>query len=65
MSETLNPPRKDRQIKRTQSIQVIPETLAARLVTMQALAALMLAARADPPLKPNQPNQRKAVPRTT
>jgi hypothetical protein len=36
----------------TQSIQVNPPTLAAKLVTMQADAARKFAARADPPLKP-------------
>jgi hypothetical protein len=37
---------------RTQSIQVSPPTLAAKLVTIQASAALRFAANADPPLKP-------------
>ena len=36
----------------TQSIQVNPPTLAAKLVTIHASAALRFAANADPPLKP-------------
>ena len=38
--------------KNTQSIQVSPPTLAAKLVTMHACAARRFAARADPPLNP-------------
>lgn len=49
----------------TQSIQVRPPTEAARLVTMHAWTARKLAPRADPPLNPNHPNQRRTVPRTT
>jgi len=43
---------------------VIPPTQAARLVTTAAMTALMLAERAEPALKPNQPTQRKTVPMT-
>lgn len=42
--------------------QVKPPTDALRFVTMQAETARRLAERADPPLNPNHPNQRRTVP---
>lgn len=43
---------------------VIPPTDAAVLVATQVITALKFAPLADPPLNPNQPNQRHTVPRT-
>jgi hypothetical protein len=46
-------------------IHVNPPVHPARFVTKNAIVALRFAPRADPALKPNQPNQRKAVPSMT
>ena len=43
--------------------QVMAANMAVMLVFQQAMTARRLAPKADPPLKPNQPNQRKTVPR--
>ncbi len=42
--------------------QVNPPTQAAKWVTMQADTGRRLAPSTEPPLKPNQPTQRKTVP---
>lgn len=46
-------------------IQVIPPTLADKLETYTAFIALLLIAVSLPPLNPNQPSHKKAVPRKT
>lgn len=46
-------------------IQVRPPMEAARLVTTEAWTERKFIAPADPPLKPNHPNQRSVVPMTT
>jgi len=43
--------------------QVIPANMAVRLLFQQAMTARRLAPKAEPPLKPNQPNHRKTVPK--
>jgi hypothetical protein len=49
---------------RSRKSQVNPPTDAAVFVAMQVMTALKFAPFAEPPLKPNHPNQRQAVPRT-
>src|SRR5690606_2366742 len=46
------------------SIQVVAAAAAEVLVATKALAAMPFAARAEPALKPNQPNQSRAAPIT-
>ncbi|VVB63808.1 Uncharacterised protein [uncultured archaeon] len=46
------------------SIHVVAAAAAAVLVVTKALAATPFAARAEPALKPNQPNQSRAAPMT-
>ena len=47
------------------AVQVHMATEAAMSVLTKAWAAMPLAASAEPPLKPNQPNQKSPVPRPT
>ena len=46
------------------NIQVSPDMAADRFVLMQAIEANPFADKLDPPLKPNHPNQSKAVPKS-
>src|SRR5512146_2009242 len=46
------------------SIHVVAAAAAAVLVVTKALAAIPLAAKAEPALNPNHPNQRRAAPIT-
>src|SRR5512137_2150563 len=50
--------------RQERSIQVVAAAAAEVLVVTKALAAMPLAARADPALKPNHPNQSRAAPMT-
>jgi len=43
--------------------QVIAANIAVKLLFQQAITARRLAPKAEPPLNPSQPNQRKTVPR--
>jgi hypothetical protein len=47
------------------AIQVSPPMAAATLVTIDAWTERRFMATSEPPLKPNQPNQIKVVPRIT
>src|SRR5512137_1869077 len=50
--------------RQERSIQVVAAAAAEMLVATKALAAMPLAARAEPALNPNQPNQSRAAPMT-
>src|SRR3989338_7625683 len=54
-----------RRCNQLKIIQTVAAAAAAVLVTTKALTARPLAARAEPPLKPNQPNQSSTAPMTT
>jgi hypothetical protein len=54
------------RLKRQSSkTQVMAANIAVKHVFQQAITALRFAPKADPPLKPNQPNQRMIVPSVT
>lgn len=57
---TMDHLRARRQSRRT---QVMAANMAVRLLFQHAMTARRLAPKAEPPLKPNQPNHRKTVPR--
>ena len=57
---TMDHLRARRQSRRT---QVMAANMAVRLLFQQAMTARRLAPKAEPPLKPSQPNHRKTVPR--
>lgn len=56
---TMDHLRARRQSSKTQEIAA---NMAVRLLFQQAMTARRLAPKADPPLNPNHPNQRKTVP---
>jgi hypothetical protein len=57
---TMDHLRARRQSRRT---HVMAANMAVKFEFQQAMTARRLAPKAEPPLKPNQPNQRKTVPR--
>lgn len=57
---TMDHLRARRQSRRT---QVMAANMAVKLLFQQAMVARRLAPKAEPPLKPNQPNHRNTVPR--
>lgn len=49
--------------RKSRRVQVMAANMAVKQVFQQAIAARRLAPNAEPPLNPNQPNQRRIVPR--